>query len=259
MVTGIEKSSMARCTCYNRIETVASNYSWSLNTKFGEMVLRRASQRNSAICLIGIDGSGKTTHALRIVSNLQQSGAKSKYVWFGTPYFLSYPFMVICRVLGLTETHHLQNGLTVSEHRYYLNKPVALIFPWIQFLDLSVFVFSRVYLAIFLGFTVVCDRFVHDTLSELMADVNDDALDRRIIGRLILGLKPRRASVFLLDVDEVTALRRRPDVPSLKYLAQRRKNLLTISKHADVQVINANDGFSSIHERLTNSSGRNCE
>lgn len=214
------------------------------------MVLCRASQRNSAICLIGIDGSGKTTHALRIVSDLQQSGAKSRYVWFGTPYFLSYPFMVICRVLGLTETHHLQNGMTVSEHRYYLNKPVALIFPWIQFLDLSVFVFSRVYLAVFLGFTVVCDRFVYDILSELMADVNDDTLDRRIIGRLILGLKPRHASVFLLDVDEVTALRRRPDVPNLRYLTKRRNNLRLIAEHVNIQVINANQPSLVVQKQL---------
>ncbi len=210
-----------------------------------------ASQANSAICLIGIDGSGKTTHALRIVSKLRQAGARSKYVWFGTPYFLSYPFMVICRVLGLTETHHLQNGLAVSEHRYYLNKPVALIFPWIMFLDLSVFVFLRVYLAVLLGFTVVCDRFVYDTLSELMADVNDDSLDRRIVGRLILRLKPKHASVFLLDVDEVTALRRRPDVPNLKYLTKRRNNLRLIAKRMSIRVVDANQPSPVVQRQLS--------
>lgn len=212
--------------------------------------MRRSSHKSTAICLIGIDGSGKTTHALRILSNLQESGAKSKYVWFGTPYFLSYPFMLICRILGLTETHHLQNGLTVSEHQYHLNKPVALISPWIQFLDLSFFVFVRVYLAVFLGFTVVCDRFVYDILAEIMADVNDDTLDRRIIGRLILGLKPKYAAVFLLDLDEVTALRRRRDVPNLKYLTKRRNNLRLIAEHLNIKIINANQPFLAVQKQL---------
>lgn len=202
------------------------------------------------ICLVGIDGSGKTTHALRILSNLQESGAKSKYVWFGTPYLLSYPFMVMCRVLGLTETHRLQNGLSVSEHHYHLNKPVALIFPWIQFLDLSFFVFLRVYLAVYLGFTVVCDRFVYDILAEIMADVDDNTLDHRIIGHLILRLTPRYASVFLLDLDDVTAFRRRRDVPNLKYLTRRRNNLRLIAEHVHIKVINANQPLFEVQRQL---------
>jgi thymidylate kinase len=203
------------------------------------------------ICLIGIDGSGKTTHARKIISHLQKSGEKCRYLWFGTPYFLSYPFMVICRILGLTETHRLPNEMTCSEHQYYRNKPVALIWPWVQFLDLALFVFLQVYVSLLFEYTVVCDRFVYDILVEIMADVNDNKLHHKLIGRLILRLKPRSAVVFLMDVDEMTAFRRRYDVPNLRYLTRRRNDFRLIAEHQNIPIINANQPFFLVHKEIT--------
>lgn len=207
---------------------------------------------NRVICLIGIDGSGKTTHARKIISHLQKSGEKCRYVWFGTPYFLSYPFMVICHILGLTETHRLPNEVTCSEHQYYRNKPVALIWPWIQFLDLALFVFLQVYVSLLLEFTVVCDRFVYDILVEIMADINDNKLYHKLIGRLILRLKPRSAVVFLMDVDEITAFRRKCDVPNLRYLTRRRNDFRLIAQHQNIPIINANQPFFLVNKEIIN-------
>jgi len=202
------------------------------------------------ICLIGIDGSGKTTHARKIISHLQQSGDKCRYVWFGTPYFLSYPFMIICRTLGLTEIHRLPNKVICSEHQYYRNKPVALIWPWIQFLDLALFVFLQVYVSLLLEFTVVCDRFVYDILVEIMADINDTKLYEKLVGRLILRLKPRSTVVFFLDVNEKTALIRKQDIPNVRYLTCRRNNYCLISRDLNILTADAERPFNCVQKHL---------
>jgi thymidylate kinase len=204
------------------------------------------------ICLIGIDGSGKTTHARKIISHLQQSGDKCRYVWFGTPYFLSYPFVVICRVLGLTEIHRLPNKVICSEHQYYRNKPVALIWPWVQFLDLAFFVFLRVYGPLKIGFTVVCDRFTHDSLVELMVDVRDEKLDEKLVGQLMLKLKPESSKVFLLDVNESFAFRRKLDLPNLNYLVQRKRKYYSIANHLHIPIIDAERPLLVVHKEIIN-------
>lgn len=207
------------------------------------------------ICLSGIDGSGKTTHAIKIISNLQKSGERCRYVWFGTPYFLSYPFMVICRVLGLTESHRLANRETCSEHQYYRNKAVASVWPWVQLLDLAFLVFFQVYVLLLLEFTVVCDRFVYDALVEIMADVDDHKLYKKLVGRLILGLKPRSAKVSFIDVNEMTAFRRKGDVPNLKFLTRRRNDFRLIAEYQSIPIINANQPFFLVHKEIVNAEG----
>lgn len=207
-------------------------------------------QRAKTICLIGIDGSGKTIHARKIISHLQKSGEKCRYVWFGTPYFFSYPFMVICRMLGLTETHRLPNEVTCSEHQYHRNGPIALIWPWVQFLDLAIFVTLRVYIWLWQGFTVVCDRFIYDALVELMADTGDERLHEKLVGRLILKLKPKLNMVFLLDVDETVAFRRKLDLPNLSYLVRRRRNYYLIANHLHIPIINAERPFYLVHKEI---------
>jgi thymidylate kinase len=205
---------------------------------------------NRVICLIGMDGSGKTTHSRRMMTHLEESGVRCRYVWFGTAYFLSYPFMVICRWLSLTKTHYLGNGLAVSEHQYYKNQSISSIWPWIQFLDAMVLVNLRVKPLLWRGFTVVCDRFIPDILVELMADVNDERLCEKLVGRLMLKLMPRSSLVILLHVDEKTAWQRKNDVPELRYLSRRKDEYYLISHNLKIPMVNAEGSIASVQRRV---------
>ena len=209
-----------------------------------------APKRNRIICLIGMDGSGKTTHAFQIIAHFQKSGLKCRYVWFGAPYLLSYPFLIICRLLGLTKIHRLQGTVTHSEHQFYKNKPVALIWPWIQLLDLIFFAGLRVYRPFIMGFTVVCDRFTPDNLVELMADIRDEKLYKRLFGHLMLSLIPRSSDVFFLDVTESFAFRRKNDLPNVDYLVQRKRKYHLIAKEYQIPMINAERPVSVVQEEI---------
>jgi thymidylate kinase len=200
--------------------------------------------------LIGIDGTGKTTHALGIIDYLQKSGYKCKYVWFGSPYFFSFPFMVICRLLGYTKTHYLANGTVVSEHQYYKNKSLSRLWPWVQFIDILISVDMRVKVPLLFGFAVVCDRFVPDTLVELMTDVKDVGLHERLVGRLIIKSMPKSSRLMLLDVNEKTALRRKNDVLGLGYLTRRRNEYLLISRDLRIPIVNGEAPLGDVKRNL---------
>jgi thymidylate kinase len=213
---------------------------------------KHSNKHAGLICFSGIDGSGKTAHSLRTYQDLQKSGRKCRYLWFGTPYFISYPFMALCRFLNLTSRYQVSNKLVVSEHQYYKNKPVAFLWPWIQFLDLSVYTFFEVRLPIWAKSSIVCDRFIHDILVELMADVNDALLLKKPVGRLILKLKPKGTTTFFLDVNVKDAFQRRPDVPNLRYLTRRMNyhRLIRAIADADVTVVDANQPFITVQEEI---------
>jgi thymidylate kinase len=213
--------------------------------------LREPPNGKGAICLIGMDGTGKTTHSRALIDRLHKLGIKCKYVWFGKASFFSYPFMMVCRMLSLTTTHHIENGITVSEHKYYRNRLISRVWPWVQFLDVLVSVKrARIKLLLWRGFTVVCDRSIPDMLVELMVDVNDNDLHKKLVGQLMLRLMPRPLILISLDVNERTAWRRKDDVPEIECLSRRRNVYRLISRDLGIPTVDAEESIVSVQRRV---------
>ena len=203
-----------------------------------------------AICIIGGDGTGKTAHAKEIINEILQKGKKCSYAWFGEPYFFSYPFMFICNRLGYTVNHKLTNGIECQEHQYYRNKALALIWPWIQLADLLIIVLLKVYVPVWQHKIVVCDRFVHDTLVEVMTDINDKKLINKTVGKLFLSLKPSFAFVVRLDASSQTAYSRKTDVPKISFLSLRKENYDNVAKEMKIPTINTESAFELVHQSI---------
>lgn len=204
------------------------------------------------IILIGIDGSGKTGHGRKLVSEFVKSGKKCRYVWMRSAYFFSLPFMALCRLLGFAVIHKLPNSRTCTEHLYY-KRPIALIWPWIQLLDVLLFIATKIYIPLKRGYLLIADRFIHDILVDLMVDVNNPNLYKSFVGQLMLALMPAGAITFLFDVDEQTALQRKFDIPNPRYLTIRRKYYLSMAHYLKIVKINSSCPFSVTHECLLKS------
>jgi thymidylate kinase len=203
------------------------------------------------VCLVGIDGAGKTCHARKLVAESFLS-PRSRYLWLReTNLFFSVPFMTFCRVLGLTEVHHVKNAVRWTEHHYYRNKAVATVWPWIQLMDAVIVIAFTVYIPLVRGFVLVCDRYVHDLLVDLMADTGSSDLHKRMVGRLMLKLVPQGSLEFLLDADESTILKRKSDVPSMQYLRRRRQLYREIASYLNLPSVDSSQPFDAVQTALT--------
>jgi thymidylate kinase len=126
----------------------------------------------------------------------------------------------------------------------------------IQLVYLSVLVFIRVYVPVWQGAIVVCDRFAHDTLVEVMTDIDDSKLVSKTAGKMFLSLKPSFAFVVRLDVSAQTAFYRKNDVPHVRFLGTRRENYNVVSKQLGLLTINAENPFEVVHQDIMHIIGR---
>jgi thymidylate kinase len=177
------------------------------------------------ICFIGIDGSGKTTLAKSLAASLRDSGKSAIYVYNRSKAVLIKPLSELGRLLFL-RGHDVYSDYaayssrkqSLFQHRFFfdLYRSIFLLDYWIQSL-------IKIKAPLWSGSTVVCDRYLHDTIitdfavhSHYTTDQVATALERW------LHIFPRPDLVFMIDVDENVAYERKDDTPSLEYLKERR-------------------------------------
>lgn len=170
------------------------------------------SQKPMFICITGIDGVGKTTHVNLILEHLREKGIKCQYKWLRFHHLFSLPLLAFCRVAGYTRLSTLGNSQKCSYHEFYKSRFVSAIYPWILFFDTFLFAILKVYIPMFFGISIVCDRFVYDTLIDLEVATKDHEIYKKPVGKLFLKLIPKNAHFLMLDLDKSIIFSRRPEL-----------------------------------------------
>jgi thymidylate kinase len=141
------------------------------------------------ICIMGIDGSGKTTVCEHIAQVLSGRGKQVEIRWLRFNHLLSKPLLGLCRLMGLTryETH---GNIRVGYHEFYRSKVVAWLFIYFQYLDAARAARRYINRSVAKDRVLILDRFVYDILIDLMVDTRIDRLDQTWIGRKLIRLMP---------------------------------------------------------------------
>jgi thymidylate kinase len=167
--------------------------------------------RGRFVYLAGADGTGKSTHARLLVQGLQARGIRCRHLWLRFPFFLSVPLLAYARWRGHS-WYEVHDGIRYGYWDFAGSWLMREVFPWILLLDAAMAALLRVYLPLWLGATIVCERFVLDMLADLAIALDDPALHRRVPGKLYLRLLPDPSEIVILDLDARTARHRRPDL-----------------------------------------------
>jgi len=204
-----------------------------------------------AVAICGIDGSGKTTQLRLLDEYLKERRLKVKNVWSRWPAFFSYPFLALCRVLGYTKWRTInRSNVRYAERRFYMNKALIKLWPWLFTIDTLIYSIFQIKIPTIFGYIILCDRFIPDIIVDLICETKDYQLPTRLTGRLLLSLIPKNSKLLLLDVKENTAYNRKKDIPSIKYLKERRKLYLTIAKTLRIPIIDGEKPTTSVHRTI---------
>lgn len=196
------------------------------------------------ICITGIDGSGKTTLARKIVADLQNKGIKAQYTYGRTYPVLSRFIMFVGRKIFLRKHNQWQEYQ--EYHFEKKNKMKNPILRWVYTAAILFDYFIQIWFKLlpfsFSSRVIILDRYIYDTvISDLAVHLNYTADQARRAIQLGLHFVPMPSLTILIDLDPKIAFSRKNDVPHLDYLTERRMWYLMLAKRAEVIKINGEE------------------
>lgn len=153
-----------------------------------------------AICFTGIDGAGKTSHALALMEEIKNRDIACKYVWCRWFPGFADPFHFIIRKTL---------GFTTKTYRFC--KPLQKIYQFLILLDYAIPLFLKVKVPAMLGRCVIIDRYVYDRLADLYFVGFDLSINSYFV-RLFTTMNPKPDIVFLIDVPPEAAVSRKNEL-----------------------------------------------
>lgn len=201
-------------------------------------------KRGVFVCLTGIDGSGKTTLAAALRARLVARGVRAGYARCKYESILMNAAVAVAKwtlsrrgmnMNDFSERYQTKKALFQSRflrRAYHLAIRISYV-PQIWF---------KVRLPLMLGRSIVCDRYIYDTVVDLAADtgMSPDEAHQTALGYLRLAPKPDL--LFVLDVDGETAWQRnlaKRDHLTLHYIDERREIYLALAKRLKAETIDS--------------------
>lgn len=212
-------------------------------------------QMPGVIVVSGMDGTGKSTHASRLFEELRGSGIPAVYRRIRFPHMLSAPLLLYARLRK--RSYVVRSGeYKVGVHDFESSRILRLAFPLTLFLDLLLAILLLVRVPRALGKTVICDRFVLDTLVDLIASFGwRPQTETKWVDRFRM-LVPRGSLTFFLTARPEVLIERRPELAIDPKLGERYASYARLAQREGVASISTERGldgsFSDIKERIVN-------
>ncbi len=206
------------------------------------------------ICLIGIDGTGKSTHITKLIDMLSKNDINCRHVRCGAHVrFATGIIYIISRFFGLDKNYNCEGRYihTPQFPEVFKNKVLLLIWPYAVLIDMFILISIRIKFPLLFNSFVFSDRYVHDVLVESMVAMRDFELYKRKPGTFLLNfVKPYK--VILLDLDEKDAFDRKNDIPDMDYLTARRNLYREMAKDLSIPIIKTDREFDLVHKDIAN-------
>lgn len=189
------------------------------------------------ICFNGIDGSGKSLQAHKLIEQLTAAGYPAVYVWSGGNAPLTKRLARISKSIlrrrrstGAAQADVPPASQETSEYRSYLSFTQTIFKrTWVRTLWLQVSmlehmgeIWTKIVPHLLRGKIVVCDRYIYDRLVNIavLCNTGPEQLRRQLwLARLYWVPQPNKW--FFIDVPAEIAFSRKDDVPDVLYLERR--------------------------------------
>ena len=186
-----------------------------------------------------------------LVDSLSNTGIPCRYQWMRFHHFFSLPVLLIARIMRLSETVSSAPDVAMSYHNFYRSRSISVLYRCTLLIDTVIFTIIKVYIPLFVGkYVMICDRFVYDTLVDLMISTGDTGVLQSTTGTLMLNLVPQNAKTIILMADEETLRHRRRDLMHDRNLHQKIMYYQKMHESHGIPIINTSMSVRDVHDRI---------
>lgn len=169
--------------------------------------------KGKLICIIGPDGSGKSTQAKILIDRLVSQGIECRYLWMRRPYIFSKPVLFLAKMLKLSKQEVIEGGVAIGYHEFYKSKFISSVFSVCLLIDTILVNLILVKIPLWLSSkTIICDRYVYDIVVDMSISTGKNQIKKGIINKLLFAQIPSICKTFILLGDEKLLKSRRNDV-----------------------------------------------
>jgi hypothetical protein len=200
------------------------------------------------IYLAGADGTGKSTQAGLLLGRLDQLGISCRHLWLRFPFLFSLPLLAYARCRGYS-WHEVTGGIGHGYWEFRHSWLLCRLLPLTVLADAALASLFVVYLPLWTGITIVCERYVLDMLVDLSIATGILMADSWAL-RSLLKLLPAGALVIGLTAPENLVASRRPDLEHDRRLGTKLSTYEEVFEALVCPVIPTADSVFRVHERV---------
>jgi thymidylate kinase len=202
------------------------------------------------ICFTGIDGSGKSFQAQRLVEQLNAAGHPTIYIWSGGRSSLTRPIIRFGkRILkgpkksqltkaADSETRAQYEAYLASTQKLFRNRLIRNIWLNAALLDQTAEIWATILPHLLRNRIVVCDRYIYDFIIRAAIMTGMDTEEFRQHLRLPVFCRvPQPSMWFFLDVPAEVAFNRKDDILDIEFLERRVPLYKIMASHFQVEVV----------------------
>lgn len=225
----------------------------------GRALLHLSYQKPLLITLSGMDGCGKSTVIKHLHNVLQLLELKQDHIWLraGNSDFMQAANKLGKKVFRSFIRKSVSNvevgdrpGQGAKELRI-TNPRLAMLWFNTTFSELALQVLVRVRLPLLRGRVVVCDRYLVDSIADLMIRCGQSELAGRYRNSPLFHLFPKPDLALHLVVSPEESLRRKDDGFTRTQLQARHDLYQSLARHFELVDINTEEGLEQVLTRVT--------
>jgi len=161
------------------------------------------------IAFFGPDGAGKSTHVKLLVNHFQSRKNNVRKAWIRAPHTLAYLLSRFLVKIGFCRVILNPFGKKTKLPAVHLNRWIRLFWSALELVSVIPIILFRVYIPLFLGYTVIAERYVVDTIVTVAYYTNDLGFLQSRTARILLSFVPKKTVFIHLDSDNSTIIKRR--------------------------------------------------
>ena len=156
-----------------------------------------------AIIFFGPDGSGKTTQANMLISELNRKGIRNKKLWLRSLHTLAF---LISRasmyIMKLDDIYQLRT-------KYSNHTAFRVVWYFIEFVSILPLILAKFYLPLLQGYVIVAERFVIDWVVSIAYATNNPSLVDSWFASFVIYFIPKQSVLVYIDAEYSSILSRR--------------------------------------------------